>query len=64
LIPFLSDANSATPPNSGILAADQGNKTAEQRNCSGICLSAVSSAGMTMQLNQFSSVVLRPAGAG
>jgi hypothetical protein len=64
LISFLSDANSATLPNSGILAADQGNKTAEQRNRSGIYLSAESSAGMTMQLNQFSSVVLRPAGAG
>jgi hypothetical protein len=36
LILFAFDANSATLPNSGILAAYQGNKTAQQRNGSGI----------------------------
>src|SRR5215469_5823547 len=37
---FILTRNSPTRPNSGILPAHQGNFTADQRKCSGICLSA------------------------
>src|SRR5215469_3677450 len=37
---FTLTRNSTTRPNSGILPAHQGNFTADQRKCSGICLSA------------------------